>query len=532
MSIVTSVGLKWISLSLGITPVQPFAVESDVGSTRKTIAIGPVRLETYPYASMPASSIGEHLKFALKHEIVHLEFFSRIFANTGPGPFEEWLRREPTGVYARRAGFLYEWLTGLRLDVDDVPSGNYVDALDSDQYLVAGRSLNIPRWRVRDNMPGTRDFCPVVFRSAAVQAIADYDCAKALKDLEVEFGADVLLRSAVWLTIKESRASFAIEHEEKKVERVRRFAAVMELRCGAEGDPLQLETLDQLQKEILGPATRYGARKSPIFVGHTTGYEGVVDYIAPHWEHTKPLLAGLQACIAKTAGQSSIIRASVASFGFVFIHPMSDGNGRISRFLVNDVLRRDNAVPAPFILPISATITHSSSERVEYDRALEHFSRPLMRAYSEHYRFGASSQYADGVTSNFEFRAYDDALPVWRYPDLTSQAEYLGHVIKVTIEEEMSKEADLLRSIDRAREAVKGHLEGPNSDIDQIIRSVRENGWKISGKLKKAFPILEDARLQHDIIQSVRIALEGERDEPDENRISEEMDPNARASGA
>jgi hypothetical protein len=511
MSTATFVGFKWIAATLQLKPVQPFAVESEIGTTRRTVVLDAVRLETYPASFQPAASIGEHLKFALKYEVVHLEFLARVFA-MGPAPIEEWIRREPSGAYARRAGFLYEWLTGARLDVADTPSGNYVDALDAGDYLTASRAANVPRWRVRDNMPGTRDFCPIVYRSPAVNAIADYDCAKALRDLEVVFGADVLLRSAVWLTIKESRASFAIEHEEKKVDRVRRFATVMETRCGIAGDPLQQATLELLQQEILGPATRYGVRASPVFVGHMTSYENIVDYIGPHWDHAKALLGGLQASMTKTVGQSAIVRAAVASFGFVFIHPMSDGNGRISRFLVNDVLRRDNAVPAPFILPISATITNSSSERVGYDRSLEHFSRPLMRAYSERYQFGALVQHADGVESNFVFDAYDEALPVWRYPDLTFQAAWLGRVIKITIEQEMRSEADLLRSIDRARVAVKEHLEGPNTDIDQIIRSVRENGWVVSGKLKKAFPMLEDVQLQHDIVASVRAALEGEPD--------------------
>jgi hypothetical protein len=512
MSNANHAGLKWIATTLGLAPVQQFAVESTIGSRRKTVVFESVRHETYPHAFMPEASIEEHLKFALKYEVVHLEFFARIFQTTGPVPFEQWIRREPAGTYARRVGFLYEWLMGSRLAVDDTQSGNYVDAIDPALYLVAGRAGNVPRWRVRDNMPGTREFCPVVYRTPDVQSIADYDCARALRELEVTFGVDLLLRSAVWLTIKESRASFAIEHEEKKVDRVRRFAAVMETRCGIAGDPLQQATLELLQKEILGPATRYGVRASPVFVGHTTGYENMVDYIGPHWDHARPLLTGLQASMVRTIGQSSILRAAIASFGFVFIHPMSDGNGRISRFLVNDVLRRDHAVPAPFILPISATITNSACERVGYDRALEHFSRPLMRAYGDQYHFGAPVGHADGVQSNFSFDSYNEALPVWRYPDLTFQAAYLGRVIKVTIEQEMRAEAGLLRSLDRARLAVKQHLEGPNTDIDQIIRSVRENGWKVSGKLKKAFPMLEDVQLQEDIVESVRTALEGEPD--------------------
>lgn len=78
------------------------------------------------------------------------------------------------------------------------------------------------------------------------------DCAAHLQDLEVEFGADILQRSAVWLTIKESRASFAIEHEEQHVDRVRRFASVLESRCGRYENPLSVETLTELQSEILG----------------------------------------------------------------------------------------------------------------------------------------------------------------------------------------------------------------------------------------------------------------------------------------
>ena len=61
----------------------------------------------------------------------------------------------------------------------------------------------------------------LVLRTARVRQAEQYDCAQHLADLEVEFGADVLLRSVVWLTIKESRASFAIEHEEQHVDRVR-----------------------------------------------------------------------------------------------------------------------------------------------------------------------------------------------------------------------------------------------------------------------------------------------------------------------
>ena len=513
------IGFKWLAQHLDIRPVQPLVVESRVGSARRTV-VNPTREETYPMATRPEPTIVGHLTFGLRHELINLEFLARLFNVIDARVLEGWIRSEPTGAYARRAGFLFEWLTGRRLDVPDTLTGNYVDALDPEQYLVAPRPANVQRWRVRDNLPGTRDFCPTIRRTDAVRDIERYDCAAALESLEVEFGADVLMRSAVWLSIKESRASFAIEHEEKQVDRVKRFAAVMERRCGQNDDPLALASLNELQAEILGTATRYGIRKSPVIVGHTHGFDNVVDYIGPPWERASELLDGLRRSMARTVGAAPILRASLASFGFVYIHPMSDGNGRISRFLVNDVLRRDGAVPAPFILPISATITNKAKERAGYDRALEVLSRPLMAKYKDDYNFGTQYQFDDGVRSNFFFVSYDDALPAWRYPDLTQQSEYIGDVVRLTIEVEMSKEASVLRDMELAREAVKNHLEGPNSDIDQIIRSVRESGWRASNKLVKAFPLLADPALAAAVVAAVRDVFEPpEEIYPDEDTL-------------
>lgn len=509
------IGFKWLARQFDIAPVQPFSVESTVGSTRRTVIGLDVREETYPVAQRPEPTLAGHLTFGLKHEVMHLEFLYRLFSSVDKSEMEQWVLSERTGTYARRAGFLYEWLTGRALDVPDVALGNYVDALDPQKYMTAHGPANVQRWRVRNNMPGSPEFCPVVVRTAAIAGIEQYDCAQALHDLEHVFGADLLMRSAVWLSIKESRASFQIEHEERHVDRVRRFAAVMESRCGQDPEPLSPTSLGALQAGILGMATRYGLRRSPVIVGHTSGFFDVVDYIAPHWDATDGLLAGLRAFLARTDGRSSILRAAVASFGFVYIHPMADGNGRISRFLINDILRRDGAVPAPFILPVSATITDSARERAGYDRSLEVLSKPLMRKYQDRYRFGAVQTHPDGVESNFHFDAYDDALPAWRYPDLTRQVEYVGHVVKRTIEVEMRKEASYLRGIERAREGVKNYLEGPNADIDQIIRSVRDNGWTLSNKLLKAFPQLQDEDLGSAVAAAVRAALEPREDEVD-----------------
>lgn len=502
------IGYQWLADHYGVSPVQAFRTDSAIARTRSTVREDGYVHEYYPPAAKPADTLAGHLTFALKHEGIHLEFLARLYDVIPAGDLEAWIAGEATGQYARRAGFFYEYLTGRQLAFPGVVAGNYVAALDEDDYLTASRPINNPRWRVRDNLPGSRDYCPLVLRTPRVRQAEQYDCVQHLADLEAEFGADLLQRSAVWLTIKESRASFAIEHEEQHVERVRRFAAVMEQRCGQLDEPLSEDALGELQARILGPrATRYGVRRSPVFVGEVDGFTEVVHYIAPHWDDAPVLLSGLRDFEMRTRGAAALVRAAVLSFGFVYIHPMTDGNGRISRFLINDVLRRDKAIPAPFILPVSATIASTVVNRRGYDQVLELFSRPLMRLYEQAWRFGAEQLAEDGVRYNLQFDAYKDALPAWRYPDMTDHAEYLAQVVQLTIEQEMRKEAGYLRSLRTARERVKQIIEGPDSDIDRIIRSVRENGGLLSGKLLKEFPALADEGLAGEVAAAVQSAF-------------------------
>lgn len=502
------IGYRWLAGRYGIEPAQPLRIDSQLARSRATVREDGYVHEFYLPTARPADSLAGHLTFALKHEGVHLEFLARLFAQVPVDDLEQWIASEPTGQYARRTGFFYEFLTGRQLAFAGVTAGNYVNALDEEVYLTASTPENNGRWRVRNNLPGTRGYCPVVTRTERVRSAENYDCTQRLQALEAEFGADLLMRSAVWLTVKESRASFAIEHEEQHVDRVRRFAAVMEQRCGHYQSPLDEASITELQREILGPrATRYGIRQSPVFVGEVDGFMQVVHYIAPHWNDAPGMLAGLREFAARTARRSSLVRAAVLAFGFVYIHPMADGNGRISRFLINDVLRRDRAIPEPFILPVSATITSTTVNRRGYDQVLELFSRPFMRRYAAAYRFVAERIAEDGIPYNLEFDAYEDALAAWRYPDLTEHVEYLAHVIEVTIEQEMRKEAGYLRSLRAARERVKDVLEGPDSDIDRIIRSVRENAGQLSNKLKKTYPQLADPHIGAALAAAINAAF-------------------------
>lgn len=183
---------------------------------------------------------------------------------------------------------------------------------------------------------------------------------------------------------------------------------------------------------------------------------------------------------------------------------MVDGNGRISRFLINDVLRRDGALPTPYIVPISATLQKLDLRPLSYDGALELFSRPLMQQYRDHWSFGPAQQGDDGVTYNLQFDRYSDALHAWRYPDLTRHVSFLADALDLTIEQEMRAEAQYLQRHGAARARLKNIVEGPDPALDRIIRSVRESRGTVSGKLRAEHPILNRPEIAEDVVRAIR----------------------------
>jgi len=503
------IGGAWLAAHTGTGLVMPLAIQSRIGGRRSTHVADGITTETYVESMRPTADLRGHLTFHLKHEVLHLELLSRVFAQIEPQALARWISAEPSGQYARRAGFLFEWLTGQALALDAMPAGSYVDVVDSQKLVAASDGLAVPnkRWRVRDNLPGTRAFCPLIRKTPAVEQAMALDVPQLLHSLALEFGEDVLMRSAVWMTLRESKSSFAIEGEGDQLDRIQRFADVLARRTGQGAWPLNDAALAQLQSEILGSRVslqQFGLRQSPVFVGEVVRYQEVVHYVAPPFEEIAAMLDGLKVFLARTTGQSTVMRSAVAAFGFVYVHPLADGNGRVHRFLINDVLRRDGAVTAPMVLPVSSLISRDAADRRAYDDILDSISAPLMKAVTGQYAFAPSQTvYADGIRSNFVFSGDAIARPVWQYLELTPHVVYLAEVLRRTIQEDMREESRYLRSHAQARVAVKDIVEMPDAQIDRVIRSVQANQGKLSNVLRDEMPVLADPKLWDAIVQVV-----------------------------
>ena len=77
----------------------------------------------------------------------------------------------------------------------------------------AGPSEASARHRVRNNLPGTPEFCPLVFRTPALDALVALNLADRARAIAAEVPADLLARTAAFLLLKDLRASYVIEGE-------------------------------------------------------------------------------------------------------------------------------------------------------------------------------------------------------------------------------------------------------------------------------------------------------------------------------
>lgn len=125
--------------------------------------------EVFPSQYWPGDSLGDHLEFALKYDGVNLAILASIFQTAEEEEFLTYVRSRPTGKYARRLWFLYEFLLNRALPLEELKQGNYTDLLDPKEYYTAETVRKVQRQRINDNLLGGRSFCPLVRRSDALQ---------------------------------------------------------------------------------------------------------------------------------------------------------------------------------------------------------------------------------------------------------------------------------------------------------------------------------------------------------------------------
>jgi hypothetical protein len=419
----------------------------------------------------PSPDLEGHLTFALKYEGVDLVVLKRLFECAGPQEIESFVCARPTGKYARRIWFLYEWLTGHQLSVPDVEMGGYVPAINPErQYAVKGEKS--PRHRVVNNLPGTPAFCPLVFRTKRLEDFVAMDLSSRAKAAVADVPRDLVARTAAFLLLKDSRSSYAIEGEHAPQSRIQRWGRAI----GEAGrHPVDGNELLRLQKLVIGDArfVRIGLRQEGGFVGEHDRENGmpIPVHISARHEDLESLIHGLTEYDRNTVFElDAVIAAAVLAFGFVYIHPLQDGNGRIHRYLIHHVLAERGFNPAGMVFPISATILDRLDE---YRIVLEDYSRCLLNLV----------EWEPTVEGNVN--VLGDTADFYRYFDATPHAEFLYDCVCRTVEEDLPRETNFLARYDRFCKRIESMVDMPARTLELLFRFLNQNDGRLSMRARR-----------------------------------------------
>lgn len=492
-----SIGLVAVMEELELQLPKP-AVRSSVGSgPRRTRVEQDAVYEQYPRSYAP-DGLFENLKFAMRYEPIDLGVLKAAFAKIDAKEVKGWVKSETTGIYTRKLWYLYELLTGQVLDMPDVVPTGYTNLLNLKLQLT-GSTVRIKRQRINDNLLGNKDYCPMVRLTDALKDSIAEGLDKEAQEIVVESDPVILARAINFLYTSETRSSFAIEGERPSASRAERFVAALEQ--AAEFNTGDKTSFINLQNQIADK--RFAAedwRTIQNYVGQTMrDYSEYVHFVCPKPDDVPTLMNGWMTCVRRLQDSTidPVAAAVVMAFGFVFIHPFEDGNGRIHRFLIHHELARTGFAPSNLIFPVSAVMLR---ERADYDRVLGTYSKSVM-------------PFIDfTLDDRGNMTVENETADLYRYWDATRFAEYLYGCVAETIRRDLREEISFLSVFDQALNEVMNIVDLPDRRASLLVRLILQNRGTLSkNKRESEFPELTDDEIAsiEKSVREVSEAIEG-----------------------
>src|ERR1039458_8316786 len=416
----------------------------------------------------PGDTFADHLTFALRREDIDLLILKRVFEAVPQAEVEAIVRAALTGIPARRAWYLHEILTGRTLDVDDAPSAAAIDLLDPEAYFTGKPRLS-KRHRVRDNLLGTGRFCPIIRRTKALTEFRALDLAAKARETVGRTGAHLVARAASFMLLADSRASFEIEGERPPRTRLERWGrAVLE----AGKNRLTLDEIIRLQR-VLIEDTRFihrGMRTDGVFLGERDHHgDPLPEFIGARPDNLDDLMRGLVEANDRMRddGVDPVLKAAATAFGFVYVHPFQDGNGRMHRCLIHHVLAERKFTPPGMVFPVSSVML----DRIDdYRTTLQSHSSPLMPFI----------EWRPTPERNGE--GLNETADLCRYFDCTAEAGVLYACVGRTVEQDLPREIDYLCRHDEAIRRIMDVVDMPDRIAENLVMFIRQNNGALSKK--------------------------------------------------
>ncbi len=418
----------------------------------------------------PKETLYHQLCFALKYEGINLLFFKKLFAQLPETECAHLVQIEPQGLFSRKIWFLYEWLLGKKLPIPDLVMGNYVSLVNEAQQFALAFGSKSNRHRIINNLPGNVDFCPLIFKSEKLLRYLAINFSEKNKLHSQSIHKDILLRTSAFLLLKDSKASFNIEGETPLPSRAMRWGKAI---GEAGANDLTKEELERLQQIIIESDrfTKFGYRMQEGFVGEhdRDTSQPLPDHISAKYTDLEMLMSGLLTCARQLTHEQyqPVLTAATIAFGFVFIHPFVDGNGRLHRYIIHHMLAKNKFSPQGIIFPISASILN---HMVDYRKLLEKYSHTILPFIEWQ------------ATADNNIEVLNETADYYKYYDATEQAEFLFDCIDDTIENIIPQEVKYLQQFDEFKNFIDNNFEMPDKMVALLVKLLLQNNGLLSSK--------------------------------------------------
>jgi len=414
----------------------------------------------------------DHLIFALRYEGINLQLLAEAMPRISGGELVARLRESPSGLFVRKACYLWEWFAGEELGDLPAVAGPYADLFDSKRY-VTGAVRKDAKWRINFNGIGSAGYCPTVRLTGPIKDGIASDVLGRTKAFLESLGATNADRALSWAYLSETDSSFAIEREAPTPSKAETFVAL--LQQAHEKTELTEDYLADLQSATISnpfeKAAAFRQEQNWLRGGALRGASSVT-YVPPAPE----LLAKLMPAFLDMANVlprqvDPIVAAAVASFGFVYLHPFMDGNGRLSRFIFHHALCQSGKLERGLLLPVSVAMKRHEAEYLE---ALKSFSNPARKLWDV--------RWADEDRFDFKFNGADS---IYRFWDATPCVEFGYRMAEEALDVDLRQETEFLASFDRINKALNEEYDVRGNDQHLLIVSALQNGGEISNNRRK-----------------------------------------------
>ncbi len=235
--------------------------------------------------------------------------------------------------------------------------------------------LNKDRWfndfeQIRRNYNGEQESTP---KSAREKELREFSVRFTYNTQRIEGSTLTLRETAELLEHKVSPSGRPIEDVKEAEAHDRLFHEILELKRDLSQELVQewnWKLLKETKPDVAGKIRRHGVRISGS------------EFVPPPPVELQPLLSDFLGCYQGSKDRINPVElAGLVHLKFVTIHPFSDGNGRISRLMMNFVLHR-HRYPMLNIEYKGRTAYYNSLERSQ----LSEDERPFMNWFFRRYR--------------------------------------------------------------------------------------------------------------------------------------------------